>query len=240
MYEIEVESEREFCNCGNLMACKASSSHRQHDEASGFYYTIEIFKLFICLACDSATLILYSTFGNADLDEDDRNDPTAQHFRYSYKRTVLYAPRKRHHLAIPKSIAEVADQAESVLYKSPRASFILCRAVLEEICNAFEIPTEKANSKGFIGLKDRLTQLFQQEGMSEDLQAIINGVKDLGDKGTHRDHLTFSGQVEIQEAENLLMLMRYVLERIFVDRYRQQEAEKVLEKLKAKILLSSE
>ena len=80
--------------------------------------------------------------------------------------------------------------------------------------------------------------MFKQEKMSEDLIAIIQGIRELGNEGTHSDHLTFAKQVEPEDADSLLTLINYVIERLYVDKYRQQEAGDVLTKLKGKILTS--
>ena len=243
MYDIEVESSREFCNCGSVMKCERAFSHRWYDNEENSYYTIQVFKFLNCLTCRSVTVLLYIAGGIEEEDEQwaemNLNEPQ---IRY-YGRSVLYAPARQLHGSIPLSISEVVKQAEAVLANSPRASFILCRAVLEEICNDFKIPTESTNSKGksyFIKLHDRLSKLFQQEQMSEELQTIINGIKDLGNEGAHSGHLPFAKQVKTQDAENLLTLVNYVLERLYVDRYRQQEAAETLKELKSKIPLSEQ
>jgi hypothetical protein len=228
----ELEAGREFCNCGNLMKCENTFRHRSGDFENP-YYTLEIFEIFTCPACNEVTLIYYSTLGLDDEDEMHRDDIEQDLYR-KYDRAVLHAPHKRLHHAIPRSISEVTYQAESVLSKSPRASFILCRAVLEEICNNFKIP----GKSHFVNLNERLTQLFKQEEMSEDLIAIIQGIRELGNEGTHSDHLTFAKQVEPEDADSLLTLINYVIERLYVDKYRQQEAGDVLTKLKGKILTS--
>jgi hypothetical protein len=232
-YELGVA---EVCNCGNLMNRKTTFRHRRgHNEDP--FYTIEIFEVFTCPACDEATLICYSTVGDEDKDEMDRDDQTRELYR-DYHRRVLHAPKNWLHHAIPRSIAEVTYQAQSVLSMSPRASFILCRAVLEEICNDFSISTEVLTSKGksrFLSLKERLAQLPK---ISEDLIAIIQGIRLLGNEGAHSDHLTFDNQVKIEDAGNLLMLVNYVTERLYVDKYQQRQAEEVLSKLKGKILPS--
>ena len=235
----ELETGREFCNCGNLMKSETTFRHQSEEHLSP-YYTIEIFEIFTCPACGAATIICYSTLGNDDDDEINRDNIEHEYYR-DYRRTVLHAPRKQLHYAVPRSIAEVTYQAQSVLSKSSRASFILCRAVLEEICNDFKIPTVGVNKKGekhFIMLGVRLTQLFEQEKMSNDLKTIIEGIKDLGNEGAHSDHLTFAKQVNVEDANSLLMLVNYVVERLYVDKYRQQEAEEELIKLKEKILIS--
>ena len=97
------------------------------------------------------------------------------------------------------------------------------------------------NNKGkshFVNLNERLTQLFEKEKMAEDLIAIIQGIRELGNEGTHSDHLTFVKQVKVEDADSLLTLVNYVTERLYVDKYRQREAEEVLSKLKGKILVS--
>jgi hypothetical protein len=143
--------------------------------------TIEIFDIFTCPACHETTLIRYSTLGNEDVD-DWQDDPERELYR-DYDRAVLHAPSKSVHRAVPRSIADIKNQARSVLYKSPRASFILCRAVLEEVCDSFNIPSEGSTEKGkvyFIGLKERLIRLFKQEQMSSDLVDIMQGIRELG------------------------------------------------------------
>jgi len=233
----ELEAGREFCNCGNLMKSETTFRHQSGEDDTP-YYTIEIFEIFTCPSCSKATIICYSTLGNGEEDEMNRDNMESEFYR-DYRRTVLHAPRKQLHYAVPRSIAEVTYQAQSVLSKSSRASFILCRAVLEEICNDFKIPSEGVNKKGkshFINLKERLTQLFEQEKISEDLVDIIQGIRDLGNEGAHSDHLTFAKQVKVEDADSLLMLVNYVVERLYVDKYRKQEAEEELIKLKEKIL----
>jgi Domain of unknown function (DUF4145) len=119
-------------------------------------------------------------------------------------------------------------------------ALFLCRAVLEEICNDFNIPAEGLNNKGktyFVKLMERLRQLCEQEQMSEDLIAVMQGIRELGNEGAHSDHLTFSKQVKIEDADSLLTLVNYVAERLYVDKYRQKEAEEALSKLKGKILM---
>ena len=236
----DLEAVREFCNCGNLMKSETTFRHRSGYVDDSPYYTIEIFEIFTCPSCGEATVICYSTSGD-DYEDAMNSDNCLSELNRDYRRTVLHAPRKQLHHAVPRSIAEVNYQAQSVLSKSPRASFILCRALLEEICNHFEIATEAFNKKGesyFINLKERLKQLFEQEKMSEDLVDIIQGIRELGNEGAHSDHLTFAKQVKVEDANSLLMLVNYVVERLYVDKYRQQEAEGELIKLKEKILTS--
>ncbi|PSN16090.1 hypothetical protein C7293_04355 [filamentous cyanobacterium CCT1] len=235
MFEHEIG--RELCNCGSLMKCETNFSHRvDYDDSDT--YCIEIFNLYKCPACDEVTLIYYSSPGDENLDEAHQNTPEWQLYRH-YQRSVLHAPFKQLHRAIPQAIADVVNQAQAVLSKSPRASFILCRAALEEICNDFKIPEKAVSSKGrehFINLQDRLSQLFKKEKMSDDLVAVVQGIRELGNEGAHSAHFTFSRKIKSQDAENLLDLINYVVERLYVDKYRQEEAIERLGKLKGKIL----
>lgn len=229
IYFQDIAGNREFCNCGNLMQFQQQFKFKDYDDISP-YYAIELFQIFTCSACNSATVILYTTVVN----EDEHYDIQDEMFR-DYSRKVLYAPKKQLHRAIPRAIQEVLDQAESVISNSPRASFILCRAVLEEICNDFEIPTEDNKSK-FINLYKRLSILFEQETLPKELQMIIKSIKDFGNEGAHSAHLKFSKQIKTEDAKNLIILVEYVLERLYVDRYRQQKAEDILKNLKNKVL----
>jgi Domain of unknown function (DUF4145) len=237
LYELEIG--REYCNCGNLMKCETTFRHRVTYEESPAY-SIEIFDIYTCPACGEATLICYSATGNEDDDETNQDNQEWELGR-QYNRTVLHAPVKQLHPAIPLTIAEVINQAQSVLFKSPRASFILCRAVLEEICNDFEIPDSAISIKGkehFVNLQNRLSQLFKKEKMSDDLIAVVQGIRELGNEGAHSSHLIFSKKIKPQDARNLLDLVNYAVERLYVDKYRQEEAIERLSQLREKILPS--
>lgn len=231
--DYEVKSTKEVCSCGNLMECKGFSKQIL-GENDGFY-TIQVFKILTCPACDSTTVLLYNAEGHPlEYAHCDSGEPPT----HKYSRQILYGPKRQFHSAIPLPISDVVNQAQAVLANSPRASFILCRAVLEEVCNDFQIPSESTNDKGkryFIALHNRLSELFKQENMPGDLQQIIQGIKDLGNEGAHAEHATFAEQVKFQEAENLLLLVNYVLERVYVDRIRRQEATETLIKLRGQI-----
>ena len=236
-----LDENGESCICGKELKYEKNFRHQsRYDEND--YYSIEIIDIFTCPACDAVTVIRYVALGDGYSDAFSSKDP---HYDLSrdYRRTVLHAPIKRLHEAIPQSISRVIYEAQSVLPKSTRASFILCRAALEEVCNEFEIPSERENSKGktnFIPLGGRLTLLFEKEKLPDDLKAIVEGVKDLGNEGAHSDHLTFLKQVKEEEAERLLMLVNYIVERLYVDKFRHKEAEYELNELKEKILKSGE
>lgn len=123
-YDFDPESHEEVCRCGNVMKCKTTASHCQHDIDYDFY-TDRTFKVLICSRCDFATVVLYEA-GNSLDDEEARglNVPVVS----KWKRLVLYAPERQVHQAVPRNISEVFNQAEAVLASSARASFILCRA----------------------------------------------------------------------------------------------------------------
>jgi hypothetical protein len=222
------------------MTCETDFRHRV-DYGESDAYCIEIFALYKCPACSHITIICYAAPGDDNLDEFHQDNPDWEIQRLYY-RSVLHAPFKQLHPAIPHAIADVVNQSQAILFKSSRASFILCRAALEEICNDFKIPSTSLNSKGkknFISLQDRLAQLFEQENMPADLVAIVQGIRELGNEGTHSAHLAFSRVVKPQDVEVLLDLVNYVIERLYVDKYRQEESIKKLSTLKEKILPSN-
>lgn len=229
------ESHEEVCRCGNVMKCRTTFSHRQHHDIDCDFYTDRTFKVLTCSRCDFATVMLYKVGGDSYTDQEETE--SSIQLEREWERLILYAPERQIHQAIPKNISEVFNQAEAVLASSPRASFILCRAVLEEICNDFNIPTEGTNNKGktyFINLHERLIQLFKKEMISVDLQDVIQGIKDLGNEGAHSNHEAFKTQVTSQEADDLLALVDFVLDRLYVDKARQQEASEKLNRLKAR------
>lgn len=238
----ELKARKEFCNCGNLMKLESLSRHEFHEgDVPDYTYTIQVFKILTCPVCNSATVLLYRAVGDRGEDSEEIESGVPPCHRYTQQ--ILYAPKKQLHPVIPIPISEVINQAQAVLASSPRASFILCRAVLEEVCNDFEIPSEDISKNGkpyFINLHKRLSELFKREELPEDLQEIIQGIKDLGNEGAHSNHATFERQVQFQEAENLLTLVKYALERLYVDKIRQREATETLNKLKGRVLPSQQ
>lgn len=233
MYEYEIG--REFCNCGSLMKCETDFRNRV-DYGESDTYCIEIYSLYKCPACNEVTLISYSSPGDKNLDEAHQNDPEWELYR-CYYRSILHAPSKQLHTAIPPAIADIVNQSRAILFKSPRASFILCRAALEEICDEFDIPKKKPNKRGgedFISLKNRLSELFNQENIANDLVDIIEGIRELGNEGAHSTHLEFSRKIRSQDVEILLELVDYAVDRIYVDKHRRDEAEKKLNEIREK------
>jgi hypothetical protein len=233
-YLLHHEGIKEYCNCGNLLKHEHDfSGEKYYDDFSEF----EVFKILVCPDCESVTVVLYTA---TELDSQD--DQTAQQkldkwLCRSYTRRILYAPTKNLHSSVPYSIADIVNQAQSVFPASPRASFILCRAVLEEICNDFDIDKEKPTNNGkssYLGLKERLFQLFEKEDLSDDLKSMINCIKELGDQGAHSKHLVFSAQIGTQDAEQLLLLVEYVIENLYVTKHKQQEAKRILDQLNGK------
>lgn len=230
----ELEAGKEICNCGNLLKQETRFRHRSRIDDD--FYKIEIFEIFSCSACTQSTILCYSTEGS-DIEDEQNHDSDSEFYR-DYTRKVLYAPYHHPHAAIPRSIAEVIYQAQSTLAQSPRASFILCRSVLEEICCYFKIPNKKINKNNkthFISLHERLIQLFKQEQISEELMQIIQVIKELGNEGTHSDHLTFSQQIKLEDVKNLLILVNHVVENLYVEKYKRQQAQQILSDLMQKI-----
>lgn len=95
------------------------------------------------------------------------------------------------------------------------------------------------NDKGktkFTNLKERLNLLFHKEGLEQELQVIIDGIRDLGNEGAHGQHAIFTKNVSSEDATTLLSLLDYVLERLYVDKARAQAAAEELVQLKQKVL----
>ncbi|WP_088892019.1 DUF4145 domain-containing protein [Leptolyngbya ohadii] len=234
----EVEFFQEVCNCGGTLKCQTTFSYPWRDNEENSFYLLHVFKILTCVTCNEATVLLYTTLGDDDADEQWAETEHEEPQYRSYKRKVLYSPTTQLHHSIPPSIAEVFNQAEAVLPRSTRACFILCRAVLEEICNDFGIPAEGINNKGKthpIRLGERLPQLFEKEQLAEDLKPIMNGIKDFGNEGAHPNDPIFNKQVESEDAEILLELVSFVLERLYVDKYRKQKSMEKLNTLRQKI-----
>ncbi|MBD1920015.1 DUF4145 domain-containing protein [Microcoleus sp. FACHB-831] len=211
------------------MKCLTTTSHTQLDDS---YYTHRTLKILMCSRCDFPTVLLYEVEGNEDQEEESNGSPIER----EWERLILYGPKRQVHQAVPNDISEVFNQAEAILASSPRASFILCRKVLEEICTNFGIPTEGTNNKGkpsFVNLHERLTQLFQKEMIPADLQDVIQGIKELGNEGAHSTHATFTKQVTSQEAEKLLAVLDFVIYSLYVHKALQQEITEKLNNLKA-------
>jgi Domain of unknown function (DUF4145) len=228
------EGSKEYCSCGNLLKDEYNFSLENYDDLSD-YFSFKVVKILTCPACESLTVLLY-TAGEQCSDHTETQDAISLRWiGLTYKKRILYSPKESFHHAVPHAISEVTNQAKSVLYVSSRASFILCRAVLEEICNDFDIPTEKLRDNGktyFVNLKDRLSQLSNQENFSEDLQSVIEGIRELGNEGAHSDHLGFSNRTTTYDAERLLRLVEYAIEKLYIDKYRQREAIDILNQLK--------
>lgn len=241
----DINLNTEFCICSNLLNFKQEFEKTRYDFEDIWYIT-EIFKILECPACENITIILYSKLGNIDEDtylssEKDYRGLSSLEFSPLYDTRLLHTPKKQLDTAIPDSINEVIQQAKSVVDNSPRASFILCRAAIEEICNNYNIPSEDINKQGktcFIHLKNRLMKLFVQEQISQNLITLIEGIRELGNEGAHSDHLIFSSQVTNEDAKNLIDIVSYVVEMLYANKINQQKAEKNLALLTNKILSS--
>lgn len=241
----DINLNREFCICSNLMNFKQEFKKTRYD-FEDVWYTTEIFKILECPACENITIILYSKAGSFDEDdylssEKDYRNLSSLELSPLYNKKLLHTPKKQLDTAIPDSINEVIQQAKSVLDNSPRASFILCRAAMEEICNNYNIPFKYLNNQGktcFINLKNRLIKLFGQEQIPQNLITLIEGIRELGNEGAHSDHLIFSDRVTNEDAKSLVDIVSYVMEMLYANKINQQKAEKNLALLTNKILPS--
>ncbi len=233
-YDDEVPTVNEYCRCGSLTKTVSSFSQRFHYDDDS--YSIEVVKTLKCLTCEKISVVLYRASGIFFTDETASKDYPPSH---KYTRSELFAPKRRYNTAIPWSIDDVMNQAEAVLANSPRASFILCRAVLEEICADFKIPKERPNRKGemrFIILADRLDILMEQEKISPSIMGIFDGVRLLGNEGTHGEHSNLQQRIQNSDAEKLIELVQYLLERIYVSRERARIADENLRDLRERVI----
>ena len=225
-------SNWERCPCGNLSEmhciCQVIYDTRDHDSESPDY-AISHYKVLRCPSCEQLLILRYVT-GGFDFEEQD------PHYE-EYERQVLYAPAKQRHCSIPPTIADIVAQAEKVVPTSPRAGFILCRAALEQICKEQAIPETKTNAKGEIenlDLKKRLNLLLDREKLSKDLREIMHGIREIGNIFAH-DSEYLPEKISQDEVEVLIGLVDYVLNRLYVDKARTQEAVKELKVLKGKL-----
>jgi hypothetical protein len=257
--EVYSDTAQEYCHCG--MRIKESIHKFNFSRHHDLYWdktTDFVIKIFKCDNCLSVTIILYSYSTTEayreylDNKRDSMSDLELQEaevhtelgasdeiFNPLYYRQVLYAPKKGRHPAIPEPIVDILNEANSVKAQSPRACFILCRAVLEEICDSFKISRSAVTNKGkeyFLSLHDRLSQLVKNEGLSEELNDIVTSLRRLGNEGAHSKHRDFQEKVAEEEAETFLELTDYILGKLYVERHTAQEVEKTLEKLKKKVL----
>jgi hypothetical protein len=221
------------CPCGNLSQmhciCEGTYDTRDHDSESSDY-AISHYKVLICPSCKQLLILRYITCG-FDFEEQD------PHYE-EYTRQVLYAPTKQRHHSIPPTIADIVAQAEKVVPTSPRAGFILCRAALEQICKEQDIPETKINAKGeveYIDLKKRLNLLLERERLSKDLREIMHGIREIGNIFAHDSQAYLPEKISQDEVEVLIGLVDYVLNRLYVDKTRTQEAVNELKWLKEKL-----
>jgi len=215
-------SNWESCPCGNksemYCICEGTYDTREHDSESS-EYAISHYKVLRCPSCEQILILRYVT-GGIDLGE-----PESRYV--DYERQVLYTPSKPRHHSIPSVIADVVAQAEKVIPTSPRAGFILCRAALEQICEDHNISGRN--------LKKRLDTLLEISNLSDDLREIMHGIRDIGNKLAHNSQESLPKEISQDEAEILIGLVDYVLNRLYVDKARTQEAINELNALKEKV-----
>jgi len=226
-------SNWERCPCGNLSEmyciCEGIYDTRDHDSESSDY-AVSHYKVLRCPSCEQLLILRYIT-GGFDFEEQD------PHYE-EYDRQILYAPAKQRHYSIPPTIADIVAQAEKVVPTSPRAGFILCRAALEQICKEQAIPETKTTAKGeieYLDLKKRLNLLLEREKLSKDLREIMHGIREIGNIFAHDSQAYLPEKISQDEVEVLIGLVDYVLNRLYVDKARTQEAVNELKMLKEKL-----
>jgi len=232
LYEGEEVTIKEFCGCGSVTNRQSVFSHTETNDEED-YYSIQTYKILLCPGCESVTVVLYHAIGSSG--EDERFSQASEPRSYKYTRKVLHGPTKGTPQVVPWAIADVVKQAEAVMSSSFRACVILCRAALEEICSDFLIPSEEQNKKGeryFINLHERLERLVNQEHLDHTLKQVMSGVKNLGNLGAHSSQIAFTKQIKAQDAAGLLDLVHYIIEKLYVQKAREQEASEILERLK--------
>ena len=230
-------SNWERCNCGNLSemycVCEGAYDTLTHDPEA-FEWGKSYFKVLICPSCRQLLILRYTTFSNDIYDDEIRQQPYEE-----YTRQVLYSPVRQRHYSIPSSISDVLTQAEKVVPTSPRAALILCRAALDELCRDKNIPETRENSKGrieYLDLKKRLNLLLEREKLSSDLREIMHGIRVIGNEYAHGSEAFLADKISQDEVEALIGLVDYVLNRLYVDKARSDEAVKDINSLKEKVL----
>jgi len=213
-----------------LCICEGVYDSREHDPENEWYESQ--YKVLKCPACQQILILRYTT----DLEYIDDFETASQYTQYT--RQVLYAPAKQRHYSIPQTISDIVAQAEKVVPTSPRAGFILCRAALEQICKEQAIPETKTNAKGeveHLDLKKRLNLLLEKEKLSKDLREIMHGIREIGNVFAHDSQAYLPEEISQDEVEVLIGLVDYVLNRLYVDKSRTQEAVNELKMLKEKL-----
>lgn len=238
----ELKSNWERCACGNLAEMQeiCQGTFLDDNDGNDIYYAIYVYKVLRCPSCHSVNVIQYTAYGNADDDEIPQIDseivgPQTR----EYTRKVLYTSYKKELEAVPGPIVDVFNQARAVIPSSPRAAFILCGATLEEICRAHNIPTviTKENGKEErLDLYKRLEKLFQNRNLPDDdnLRPIFHCIRKLRNIGAHSSQEIFEEVSEI-DADMLLSLLGYVLERLYVNDARAKKAQETLGELADKL-----
>lgn len=234
-YDDEVSNVVEYCRCGSVTKTVCSFQQRNNNDLNDFY-SIEVIKTLQCLTCNGVSVVLYHGIGNAEEDEiADKNYPPGRR----YARMVLFAPKRRYDDSIPWAIADLMNQAEAILASSPRGCFILCRAALEEICSDFDIPRRKQTRNGktqFVSLAERIKNLVEQKVLDPSLNQIIDGIRELGNESAHGEHYSLRRRLQLSDADALLELVQYVVDRLYVGPERERVAKEKLHLLNEKVL----
>jgi hypothetical protein len=83
-------------------------------------------------------------------------------------------------------------------------------------------------------LKKRLNLLLEREKLSKDLREIMHGIREIGNIFAHDSQAYLPEKISQGEVEILIGLVDYVLNRLYVDKARTQEAVNELKMLKEK------
>ena len=247
----DIKTMWEECVCGNYSEMRPiciGVDNSNLEEESSPYYTIHVYKVLECSVCHTINILRYAAQGN---EFDDEQRVTIEPRVYEWRRELLYATPQvlRKHPAIPRPITEIVVQAESLADVSPRASLVLCRAVLEEICDDFHIPRQRTTKKGKevnLKLKERLRILLQMQSNLPDhlaglkpnglgsfpswLWEMVDSVRLLGNEGAHGRQVAFSTAIGSEDVGTVIKVLNLVLAYLYVEPH---EVQKALEELKA-------
>lgn len=222
------------CNCGNYsdmhLICEGTDWELDYKPELSTWGVFD-YRILRCPLCDEITILRYIRVDGDIRDPDD--------MYYEWTREILYSPPKKRDAAIPDTIIDVLSQAERVVPTSPRASFILCRSVLEEICRHHKIADKKPDGK-FKPLDKKLDELVEKERLPALLQDVMHKIRLLTNESTHGSHSALNKNISADEVETLISVVDWILNRLYVDKAREKEATESLESLKTKVQSSFE
>lgn len=223
-----------MCNCENYSdmhcICEGIDDESAHDPEATVY-TKCIYKILRCPSCKEITILKYTTY------VDDVSTLEFDYPRYvEYIPEILYSPSRKRHTSIPREIIDVISQAERVISTSPRAAFILCRSVLEEVCREHNISGKNENGK-FKNLETKLNELVDKEkNLPENLKEIMHGIRLVTNEGVHGSQVILAETISNEEVKNLIDLVDYIFYYLYIEKFNQKEASTKLNELQKRIL----